>query len=216
MPGGSARAEYDRRRSKEEDEVRTQWGRFPRLAELIVKVSDETADTAAWVKGAIGEELLGQKLGSLPGVKVLHDRLRTGSRTGNIDHIVVASSGVWVVDAKHRSAKIRCVNKGNFLRPVLHLQVNGRSQKPEIDGVIKQAESVRGVLGEYPEVPVRPVLCFINTEWADGGPWEIRGTLVTWPRKLYKLIGKRGPLDAATIDSIHAELARGLRPAVQR
>jgi hypothetical protein len=140
--GGSAAAEYQRRKSAEEEAARARFGRFPRIAELIVKVTNETADTAAWGKGARGEQALGHGLGAIPGIQVLHDRLRPRSSKYNIDHIVVAATGVYVIDAKAYSGKIECVDKGTFFRPDLRLRVKGKSQDKRVDSAQRQADDV--------------------------------------------------------------------------
>jgi glucokinase len=55
----------------------------------------------AWAQGASGEEYVAERLAKYlnHGACVLHDRRIIGSRT-NIDHIVIAPSGVWVIDSK--------------------------------------------------------------------------------------------------------------------
>lgn len=215
-PGGSAAAEYEKRRLKEEEGVRNRFGRFPRLAELIIKVTEETADTAAWGKGARGEAALGTALGSISGVQVLHDRLRPKARAANIDHIVVAPTGVWVIDAKHYSGKVEQVNRGTFFRPVHHLKVGGRRCDDLAEKVDKQVAAVTQALeSAHPGVRVQGVLCFIGTEWDFlAPPFDQNGILVIWPKKLYKMLAQPGPLDSQTIRAVHQTLSRALPPAV--
>lgn len=90
--GASARLEYERRRDHREQRIRT---KHPRLGGLILALSDEPQSTRAWERGAIGEEQLAARLKDLPApARVLHDRRIPGTRA-NIDHIVIAPSGVW-------------------------------------------------------------------------------------------------------------------------
>jgi len=63
----------------------------------------------SWSSGAEGEEQVVAVLSSLPGCYVLHDIVLPGQR-GNIDHIVVAPSGVCVVETKNYTGTIRCVD----------------------------------------------------------------------------------------------------------
>jgi hypothetical protein len=64
-------------------------------------------DPGRWGRGAQGEVATAQLLSRLPGrFVVLHDRHAPGSG-GNLDHIVVGPSGVWVVDSKVRRARLR-------------------------------------------------------------------------------------------------------------
>lgn len=60
-----------------------------------------------WARGAGGEERVAQLLAKHldPSVVVLHDRAIARSRA-NIDHIAIAGSGVWVIDAKRYKGKV--------------------------------------------------------------------------------------------------------------
>jgi hypothetical protein len=62
-------------------------------------VTSEPQSTRAWAIGAWGEEKLAEVLAGLDGLQVLHDRRVPGTR-GNIDHIVIAPAGVFVVDPR--------------------------------------------------------------------------------------------------------------------
>ena len=64
-------------------------------------MSDDPHSTVAWAYGANGERALGNLLDPLrdEGLAVLHDRRIPGSKA-NIDHVVIAPWGVFVVDAK--------------------------------------------------------------------------------------------------------------------
>lgn len=68
-------------------------------------VTDEPQTTTNWAVGAEGERKLGAGLDGLvgEGVVSLHDRLRPGTKA-NIDHLAIALSGVWVIDAKRYKA----------------------------------------------------------------------------------------------------------------
>lgn len=98
VAGSSARREYERRKTKDEERLREKWGRFGGLA---VALSDERQSTKAWDKGAIGEERLGARLNDMASddLAVLHDRRIPGSKA-NIDHIAITRKGIWVIDAK--------------------------------------------------------------------------------------------------------------------
>lgn len=149
---------------------------------------------------------------------MLHDRLKPGSKTANIDHLVVAPNGVWVIDAKAYSGKVEIRNKGTFFRPVEELWVNGRNQEKLVTGVVNQASAVEKILAPtHPGIRVRPVLCFIDSDWEPfSSAIDHKGVVISRPKKLYPLLEKPGPLDAAQIESVHRALYRLLRPAVQR
>jgi hypothetical protein len=68
---------------------------------------------ALWQWGAVGEYLVATSLHRALGhnAVILNDHKVPG-RQANIDHLVVAPSGVWVFDAKKRSGLIEYKNVG--------------------------------------------------------------------------------------------------------
>lgn len=96
--GASARREHERRKASREARIRTA---HPRIGGLVLALSDDPQSTTAWAVGARGEELLAKLLDGLvdEGVLTLHDRRIPGTQA-NIDHIAIAPSGVYVIDAK--------------------------------------------------------------------------------------------------------------------
>lgn len=183
--GSSARREYERRKTKDEERLREKWGR---LGGVAVALSDERQSTTAWATGAVGEERLGARLDSLASssLAVLHDRRIPRSRA-NIDHLVITQSGIWVVDAKRYKGGPRLEIEGGILRPrVDKLIVGRRNCTTTVDGVLKQVGVVQDVVGE---VPVTGVLRFVDADWPlIGGDFTIRGVHVLWPKKLCKLL----------------------------
>lgn len=72
----------------------------------MLKLGDEPQRERAWRDGAMGEEAVASHLAkTCPDVVVLHDRRMPRSRA-NIDHIAIAPSGVFVIDAKRYRGKI--------------------------------------------------------------------------------------------------------------
>lgn len=204
--GASARREYERRKAKREDAIRT---KHPKLGGLIVALSDDPQSTKSWDTGAKGEERFGDAIDKRAGdrLRVLHDRRIPGSRA-NIDHIVVASSGVWVVDPKRYVDKRPALKiEGGLLRPRIEkLVVGGRDSTKLVEGAIKQVELVRSAVGL--EVPVRGVLCFIEADWPlFGGDFTINGIDVMWPKKLYPMLEADGPVSPDSIERLHRTLA---------
>ncbi len=211
VPGASARREYERRRTKREEQVRT---RHPHLAKLILAVTDDPQSTRAWDTGALGEEALGTGLNKLSSsrVRVMHDRRIPGTRA-NIDHLVVGHAGVWVIDAKRYQGRPTLRVEGGLLRPrVEKLLVGRRNCTKVVDGVLKQVDVVRGVVDD--DVPVHGALCFVDADWPlIGGAFTTRGVAVLWPKKLYPRLQEPGPLSLDDIDRLHRALARALPPA---
>lgn len=209
--GVSARREYERRRAKREERVRT---RHPRLGGLILALSDDPQSTAAWDKGALGEERLGQRLDELASetLRLLHDRRIPGTRA-NIDHLAVTPTGVWVIDAKRYVAKRPTLRvEGGILRArVERLMVGSSDRTKLVDGVLKQVDLVRSLIDDA--MPVAGVLCFVDADWPlVGGTFATRGVDVLWPRKLYPRLSVEGS-HAAAVAETHARLAGALPQA---
>ncbi len=120
VAGRSAHREHERRAAKRQAAVKERWG--DRLGSVVLALTDEPLSTRTWAVGARGEEKLAE---ALAGFTVLHDRRVPGTR-GNIDHIVVAPAGVFVVDAKRYEGRIAIRNHGWFLRPDERLHVGRR------------------------------------------------------------------------------------------
>lgn len=155
---------------------------------MAVFLAEEKQSTRAWAQGAAGEAELGRHLAGIASkdVIVLHDRRIPRSRA-NIDHIVIAPTGVWVIDAKRYKGIIRKRVEGGIIRPRSELLiVNGRNRTKLVDGVLKQMDLVKAVVGD---VPVEGVLCFLDPDWPFfGGPFVTRGVHVRGPKRLKKKI----------------------------
>ena len=113
VAGGSAQAEYERRHRNREERLDASWGRFAGVAKFL---SDDPQSTKAWARGAEGERRLAAHLTRVLGGRAvfLHDRKHGRA---NIDHLVVASSGVWVIDAKNYGGKVEYRNVGGWFGP---------------------------------------------------------------------------------------------------
>jgi hypothetical protein len=186
VAGASARAEYERRQRRGQQPVLQS---HPRLARLMVALSREPQSTEAWAKGADGEQRVAASLDSLMtcGAVVLHDRQMPGSRA-NIDHIVVAPSGVWVVDAKSYSGRVERRDRGRLVRGDLQLYVDGRDRSKLVAGMTKQVAAVRRAV-DSEDIPIHPVLCFTGSEWCLlAKPFTVDGVIVTWPQALARTI----------------------------
>ena len=97
LAGGSAQREFEARRSARRERVRRRLGNV--LGEVLLAVTNEPQSTRAWAQGAAGEAKLAAALVGVPNLMVLHDR-RVARTRGNLDHLLIAPAGVFVVDAK--------------------------------------------------------------------------------------------------------------------
>jgi hypothetical protein len=212
VAGASARREFERRRTRREDRIRSE---HPKLGGLILALSDDPQTTRAWAQGARGEERLGLELDSLAveGVAMLHDRRVPGTRA-NIDHIAVTANGLWVIDAKRYTGRPTLKVEGGIIRPrVERLLVGRRDCTTLVDGVLRQVELVTAALTrEASPVEVRGALAFVDADWPlVGGAFTTRGIHVVWPKRLAKLLTKSGSLEGR--DRIWEVLARRFPPA---
>jgi hypothetical protein len=210
-PGASARREFERRKATREERT---LAKHPKLGGLILALSDDPQSTSAWDTGALGEERLGNRLNELASVaiRVLHDRRIPGSRA-NIDHIAVAPTGVYVIDAKKYKGRPQLKIEGGFLRPrVEKLLVGTRDCTKLVDGVLNQVDVVRGIVGGH--VTIHGVLCFVEADWPlIGGSFTTRGVEALWPKRLYPKLKADGPFLNETVAKIHRRLASSLPPA---
>lgn len=160
----------------------------------------------AWSKGEEGEVTLGQMLDRKRltdrDIEVLHDRAIPGSKA-NIDHIVVAASGVFVINAKKWSGKIEVkapmIGKDRLL-------VGGRDRTKKVESVADEGKEVRLAL-DY-DMPVRSALCFAEGQWAS--VWRttwVNGVLVASPSGLLRRLSKRGQVAAGRRELVARQLA---------
>lgn len=205
-PGASARREHARRKANREDRTRS---KHPRIGGVLLALRDEPQHERAWAQGAIGEERLAASMAKRLRAEaiVLHDRRIPRSRA-NIDHIAVAPSGVWVIDAKRYAGKVAVstplFGKGKLL-------VGGRDQSKLIDGLEAQLEVVRSILPAG--TPRHGTLCFLDAEMPLLGTLRLRGHAILRPKGLARRVNADGPLKPARIDAIVRELAGALPAA---
>lgn len=108
---------------------------------------------------------------------MLHDR--SASTNANIDHVVVASTGVWIVDSKNYRGRVRPAT-GRFFGTPAGLRVNGREQSHLPSMASWQIEAVADAVDD-PRVPVRLVLAFpsdaafgwLRKRFVNDGVWSV-------------------------------------------
>ena len=219
--GAAARREYERRKAKD-DAKRAERHVLWRAANRFF-YPDGRQNTHAWKVGAEAEERLARLLEGLMETGVgypLHDRRMPGSR-GNIDHLFVGPSGVFVIDAKHfKGAEITVDHVGGLFSPrVEFLKVDGRQRKGLLEGVLKQAEAVRDALASTPfaESPVTPMLCFVDGLLpARKSKRVAQGVQLVTLKGIADHVSRPGPLDVDSTLSLATVLNTTLRPMGRR
>ncbi|HVE91408.1 MAG TPA: nuclease-related domain-containing protein [Actinomycetota bacterium] len=223
-PGASAQREYDRRRTNLKERRRRRlpftlvllvfapllaWtlvdaflpgvGKWAAGLAFLTLLSDATVQvrsTESWSIGASGERRTARALEGLGlGYAVLHDRKMSGRRS-NIDHLVIGPCGVFVVETKSYSGKVRVRRREVF--------VNGRRRTGIVDQVLGQSRAVEEVLfrAGLGAVPVTPVLCFHRAHL-------LRRTRVGHVR----FVGRRGLRKAVTAAGARADAEQVIRAA---
>ena len=208
--GRSAQQKHDRLAVRREEGIKARLG--SRLGRIVLAVTDEPQSTRAWAQGARGEAKLAQ---ALTGFVMLHDRRVPKSRA-NIDHVVIAPAGVFVVDAKLHKGIIRIRDRGSLIRRDNRLYVGSRDCSVLADGMTRQVAAVEIALlgaGTDPLPPIVPVLCFVDGEWPLlSPPSEFRGVRLESPRSIRKILVAPAALDEAAIDRLTRVIAVALPP----
>jgi hypothetical protein len=138
--GASAQLVYERKHRRREAEIDQKGGR---LSGVVKFLSDDPQSTKAWAKGSEGERKLAAHLVRTLGDRavMLHDRRIPGSGA-NIDHLVVAASGIWIIDAKSYKGKVEQRDVGKWLKTDYRLYVNGRDQTKLVGGLARQINAM--------------------------------------------------------------------------
>jgi hypothetical protein len=154
--------------------------------------------TEAWGIGGKGEEAVGSTLAQLAskGVISIHDRKIPGSRA-NIDHIAVAASGIYVIDAKVVSGKMSSRRTGPIWdRGPMQLLIGGRNKSSFISGMDRQVETVtRAVNGVGGGVSVEAMVVLVGVQvgWFER-PLLVQGVWIGWRKALGKVLTKPGAI----------------------
>ena len=176
--------------------------RHPHIGGLILALSADPQSTQAWERGAVGEERVGAVLEKARsrGLEVLHDRRVPGS-SANIDHIVVAPTGIWVIDTKrYQGQGVGTRRAGGLFDRRRALVVGGRDKTKLLVGVRRQVDVVAARIdGPWTGIPVFGAICFVDQRNRLAPSFVLDDVLVTQPKQLVaSLIStKRRPLTIA-------------------
>jgi hypothetical protein len=208
--GASIAREYQRRKRNRESHTRKT---HPWIGGLLLALRGTPQHESAFHQGDLGEKAIAaylEKHTARGPAIILHNRRMPGG-CGDIDHLAIAPTGVFVIDAKAIKGKVR-VQRPLFGKP--KLRVSGRDRTKLIDGLDRQVLAVRGALtaSGHADVPVQGVLCFTTADLPFFGT-KMRGHLLIHRRGLAKRINKQGPLQPPTIDAIARTLAAALPSA---
>jgi hypothetical protein len=208
--GWSAGQEHEKRHQRRQRRIDRRWGP---LAGVVKFLSEDPQSIRAWAKGSAGERRLAERLQREVGDRavLLHDRKVPGTR-GNVDHVVIAASGVWVIDTKAYDGRVERRDVGGLFKTDLRLYVRGRDHTKLAENLGWQIEAVEVAFGEL-EPPISAVLCFVEADWKlFAKPFQLAGVWVTWPAKLVEMIAEPGPLSSDQVREIASRIASRLPP----
>lgn len=209
VAGASARREFERRRSARERKLRE---RHPKLGGLLFALREVPAHERDWEQGAAGEERVAASLAKRCSSEVLllHDR-RVPPGSGNIDHLAIAPSGVWVIDSKTHEGAV-AVERHLLAKP--RLLIRGRDETKLIEGLHRQVRAVREIAaGLDPNVQVHGALCLTVAELPPSRTLSVAGYPLLRPPGLAKRLNEPGPLTLEYSELLSIQLASRLPPA---
>ena len=210
--GGSAQAEFDRRRNRRTERIRRIWPLavgvtliVMLVVYLVVQASVSPAwgaaaaggvgllmlsaliempqTTDAWRVGAEGERRTARDLDGLADAGfVVLHDRKVAGYGGNLDHIAIGPSGVWAIETKSLAGKVEIHGDS--------LTIGRRRQDKIIDQVYREATALQIAMGERLTrlgVTVTPVVCLHRAEL----PWfnkTVRGVRLASGRQLARLL----------------------------
>ena len=208
VAGRSASKKYERLHRAREARIDAKFGR---MAGLVKFLTDDPHSITAWKKGSAGERELATSLEQRLADRaiLLHDR-RVPKSSANIDHVVIAESGVWVVDAKNYAGLVQLRDVGSWLREDNRLYVGRRDCTKLVDGMSWQVDAVRKALSGL-DVSVSCAVCFTDAEWKlFAKPFTLKGVFVSGPIALARKISETSQLSGEQVREIAMRLSTAL------
>lgn len=164
VAGASTSREHERRKRAREHKILMH---HPFASKDEVTAREGPAHERAFAVGSDGERWVARVLAKRLDASAiaLHDRAIPGRR-GNIDHIVVARSGVWIIDTKRYSGRLEIWQPDSARRM---LTIAKRDKICFIDSLARQVAIVEEVVTELGvQAPVHGALCFVDTDLPSG------------------------------------------------
>jgi Nuclease-related domain len=209
--GASLDREYERRKNNRERRTREA---HPHIGGLLLATRGAPQHELAFHQGAVAERAVADSLkkrtASSP-VFTLHNRQMPGRR-GDIDHIAIAPTGVYVIDTKDWKGKVQ-IQTPWFGAP--KLLIRGRDCTKLIDGLDRQVAAVRSALdrGGYEKVTIWGALCFTKADLPFLRTQKLRGHLLLHRKALAERLNADGPLQPPLLEQLASHLAAVLPPA---
>lgn len=175
-----------------------------------------------WRKGATGEYIMYERLTrELRNGERIFPSLSLPGRPSDIDSLVVASSGVWVLDAKRWSGRIKYGSKSLFhFDTRSRLYVDGVDHTSDIAKIDEAVIPIAEIIGD-PSVPIHRAWALVYADWAmphvfrfllGMKPIRHEGVWLGPPGTLCRLIKEPGPLSQEQIDALADRFQNSLNP----
>lgn len=161
----------------------------------------------SFIRGAEGEETIARQLSFLPAPYSVFNDFQFDESDPSFDHVVVGPAGVFVIETKNWSGDISFEN-GQVL-------YNGNApNRPPIRQVKEAVAALLDHLSEArcPEVPVQPVLCFVNNR-LETGVANIGGVRICTDDTLARIF--ENPLSTPPSDGELALIASELKHCIE-
>lgn len=162
----------------------------------------------SWLKGATGEYLTDRALDEdlRKDARILTDRGIPGTRT-NIDHLVVAPSGIWVIDSKYWEGRIE-YRPDSVTSAHYRLWVGGVDRTDKLDKIYAQVIPVAQIVGKG--IPIEAALVLVLGDWSLASmprllmnrPFKHGPVWIAPPRVLIKRMNGPGPLSTEDVERL--------------
>ncbi len=176
---------------------------------------------AAWEQRAADERTLVRYLDEITAGRavVLHDRMVPALRA-TIDHVVVASSGIWVIDTNRFGGRIGYRSSDLVHPSAADLQAGPRREAKLVTAMAELCDAVRSIVapvGDVAASSIRPAVCFTHGQWPGPAHTEtIHDVIVAPPVALGAAILQDGWLGPDAINAIATHLTADLPPIARR
>jgi hypothetical protein len=144
------------------------------------------------------------------GVVVLHERRIRGTNV-RIPHLVVASSGVWVIGTEPGGGRVEKVSVRRWLRRDERLCLDGVDRTDLLADVVRQVDAVGLALvrDDYDGLPLHRALALLDADWpVEAAPFSVCDVLVASPTALVAMIRQRGSVTTTSISAVGELLGR--------
>ncbi len=115
--------------------------------------------------------------------------------THSVDHLVIAPSGIWLIETAHLAGRLTHRVAGSRHEPESMMLLDGIDRTPLVDSLGVLSAARESVAAMQFGVDVQTATCLIDTTWPiSAHPFKVGDHWVTWPRALTDKIQSSGLL----------------------